>query len=85
LPRLLDHYFYKVIQELVHHRYEEEILPPPLDANLVDAQQNLGELNLDVPLPFQGVVPRLDVEVDAELRLQLKMDCCLDAVDVERQ
>ena len=72
-----------VNQELVYSRYGEEILHLPPGVNLVDEQQNLGELNLDELLPFQDVVPRLDVEVDAELRLQLKMDCCLDAVDVE--
>ena len=74
-----------VNQELVHRQCEEEILPPPLDVNLVDAQQNLGVLNLDVLPPFQDVVPQLDVEVDAELRLQLKMDYYLDAVDVAPQ
>jgi hypothetical protein len=71
-----------VNQELVHFRYGEEILHLPPGVNLVDVQQNLGVLNLDELLPFQDVVPQLDVEVDAELRLQLKMDCYQDAVDV---
>ncbi len=74
-----------VSQELVHRRYGVEIQHLPLGVNLVDVLQNLGALNLDELLPFQGVVPRLDVEVGAELRLQLKMDCCLDAVDEERR
>ena len=67
----------------MQRRYEEEILPLPPDVNLVDVQQNLGVLNLDELPSFQGVAPQLDVEADEELRLQLKMDCCLDAVDVE--
>ena len=53
-----------------------------VDYFVADVLQNLGVLNLDELLPFQDVAPRLDVEVDAELRLQLKMDCYLDAVDV---
>ena len=53
-----------------------------------DVQQNLDEQNLDVNRPFlvavrHFLVHQQDVVVDAVLRHQLKMDCCLDVVGVE--
>ena len=53
--------------------------------NLVGLQ-NLDELNLDVDLTCPDVVHllhQLDVQVDAELPRQLRMDYFRDAVDVE--
>jgi hypothetical protein len=53
--------------------------------NLVELQ-NLGELNLDAGLTCQVVVHllhQLVVQVDVELRHQLRMDCFRGAVDVE--
>ena len=53
-----------------------------------DVPQNLDEQNLDVNRPFLVAerhfpVHLQDVVVDAVLRHQLKMDCCLDVVGVE--
>jgi hypothetical protein len=48
--------------------------------------QNLDEQNLDVDLTCPDVVHQLrqlDVQVDVELRHQLRMDYFQDAVDVE--
>ena len=57
-----------------------------LDAVNLDVPQNLGELNLDADLTCQ-VVAHLShqqvVQVDAELRHQLRTDCFLDVVGVE--
>jgi hypothetical protein len=53
--------------------------------NLVGLQ-NLDELNLDEDLTCQVAVHllhQLDVQVGADLRHQLRMDCFQDAVDVE--
>jgi hypothetical protein len=60
--------------------------PYLLDAVNLDVPQNLGELNLDADLTCQVVAHQLHqlvVQVDAELRHQLKMDCFLDVVGVE--
>jgi hypothetical protein len=56
-----------------------------LDAVNLDVLQNLGELNLDADLTCQVVVHllhQLVVQVDAELRHQLRMDYFRGAVDV---
>jgi hypothetical protein len=54
------------------------------DVVMMDALQNLVELNQDVVLTFQVVVRHslADVQVGVELRHLLKMDCYLDAVGV---
>ena len=57
-----------------------------LDAVNLDVLQNLGELNLDADLTCQVVVHQLHqlvVQVDAELRHQLRTDYFRDAVGVE--
>jgi hypothetical protein len=71
--------FLDVVQNLDHQMQ---------DAVRLDVQQNLDEQNLDAIPPFLVEVRRFlanlqVVAVDAELRLQLKMDCFLDVVDVE--
>ena len=93
MEHLLESYFYReslvlhlvlhLVPHLVHQLYGQENLHPLLDVNLVGAQQNLGALNLDGRRPFLDVVHRLDVVVDEVQLRQLKMDYCLDAVDVE--
>jgi hypothetical protein len=57
-----------------------------LDAVNLDVLQNLGELNLDADLTYQVVAHlshQLVVQVDAELRHQLRMDYFPGAVGVE--
>ena len=57
-----------------------------LDVVSLVGLRNLDELNLDVDLTCQVVVHllhQLVVQVDAELRHQLRMDYFQDAVDVE--
>ena len=55
------------------------------DAVHLVALQNLVAQNQDEVLTFRDVhlVHLQDVVVDAELRHQLRMDCCRDVVDVE--
>jgi hypothetical protein len=55
------------------------------DVVLLGAQQNLGEQNQGVHLPYLDVAHLflVVVVVDEELRHLLKMDCYQDAVDVE--
>ena len=57
------------------------------DVVYLDEQQNRDEQNRDVDLTFRDVhlVHLPDVEVDAELRHQLRMDYFRDVVDVELQ
>ena len=89
MEHLMESYFYReslvhhLVLHLVHQLYGQENLHPLLDVNLVDVQQNLDALNLDGHRPFLDVVHRLDVVVDEVQLRQLKMDYCLDAVDVE--
>ena len=57
-----------------------------LDVVNLDVLQNLGELNLDADLTCQVVAHQLHqlvVQVDAELRHQLRTDYFRDAVGVE--
>ena len=68
------------------HLYVVENFLMLVDAVTMVAPQNLDVLNQDVVLTFLDVahlVQQLDVVVDAELRRQLKMDCCQDVVAVE--
>jgi len=60
----------------------------PQDVEKMDVLQIRDEQNQDAVLTFQGVVRHFlvnlaDVQVDEELRHQLKMDCYQDAEDVE--
>ena len=56
------------------------------DVEYLVAPQNQDAQNQDVVLTFQVEhrLHRQDVVVDVELRCQLKMDYCPDAVDAER-
>ena len=83
LVQLLGHCFYMVNLVLVHRLRVEENPHLLVDEILVDVQQNLGVLNLDVVRSFLDVVHQVVVEVDVELRHQLKMDYFLDAAGEE--
>jgi hypothetical protein len=85
----------KDLMMLVRHQYVVDsfqflFLHPHLqDVKFLDALQILDEQNLDVHLPYLGVVHPLNLlvhqvfVVDVELRYQLKTDYFLDVVDVE--
>ena len=71
-----------------HHQYEVGNFQYQhlLDVVSLVGLRNLDELNLDVDLTCQVVVHllhQLVVQVDVELRHQLRMDYFQDAVDVE--
>jgi hypothetical protein len=68
---------YRYVVDIVNLEHQQDVV-------MMDALQNLVELNQDVVLTFQVVVRHslADVQVGVELRHLLKMDCYLDAVGV---
>jgi hypothetical protein len=73
----------------LYHQYVVENFLTQVDVVKMEVQQNLDALNLDVVLTFLVVVNQVHYlqvfAVDVELRHQLKMDCYLDVVGVERR
>jgi hypothetical protein len=88
---LMDHRHGKDRYLLVHHCLGHQNVVDIVnlehlqDVVMMDALQNLDELNRDAVLTFQVVVRQslADVQVDVEPPHLLKMDCYLDVVGVE--
>jgi hypothetical protein len=90
MVHLFQEYLFCMVNYLVHQMCEVQnhFLHQVLQCAVhQDELQNLDEQNLDESQPFQNEVVLLEnlvvFVVDAELRHQLKMDCCLDVVDAE--